>query len=61
MAQDLEFFSHKNFLAMAQDFEFFPKQQFFTMAQDLDFFFSILQILYFSLGLKLYNFFFKFM
>ena len=31
---------------------------FFTMTQDLDFF-SILQILYFSLGLKLNNFFFK--
>merc|ERR1712030_222838 len=58
MAQVLEFFSHKNFLAIwLRTLNFLPKQQFFTMAQDLDFFFSIFQILHFSLGLKLYNFF----
>merc|ERR1712030_85948 len=56
MAQDIEFFFHKKFLAMAQDFEFIFPTTILNYGSGLRFF-SILQILYFSLGLKLYNFF----
>merc|ERR1712030_123916 len=52
MAQDLEFFSHKNFLAMAQDFEFFSQTTILHYGSGLRFFFQVFKFCTLAYGLS---------